>query len=216
MSAGSSPLTRGAPHQLRQGPSRRRIIPAYAGSTGTALSALGTIGDHPRLRGEHGASSTSPAVSAGSSPLTRGAPQISHGPASGHGIIPAYAGSTSALTVRERCKGDHPRLRGEHSCTSARQVNKWGSSPLTRGALVPALLRRRSAGIIPAYAGSTPSASLRCSALWDHPRLRGEHQYADEPPRYRRGSSPLTRGALRACASRLRCYGIIPAYAGST
>ena len=51
--AGSSPHTRGAhrrPHRPRH---RRRIIPAYAGSTcGDSLKCRATA-DHPRIRGEH-------------------------------------------------------------------------------------------------------------------------------------------------------------------
>ena len=71
-----------------------------------------------------------------------------------------------------------------------------GSSPLTRGALVPALLRRRSAGIIPAYAGSTKSLWMTRKWAEDHPRLRGEH------------ARILTEVGMDT--------EIIPAYAGST
>ena len=73
--AGSSPHTRGA---LSLGPAilrRRRIIPAYAGSTSGAFSLrLGGGGSSPHTRGA----------------LAEGVP-VAHFP----GIIPAYAGSTS-------------------------------------------------------------------------------------------------------------------------
>ena len=92
-----------------------------------------------------------------------------------------------------------------------------GSSPHTRGARLSCVVVAESLGIIPAYAGSTDSLSTekfrargssphtrgarpgntnRSPRLWDHPRIRGEHQ---ESPEFR-----------------FRDLGIIPAYAGST
>ena len=141
------------------------------------------------------------------------------------GIIPAYAGSTTGKTrnqiidrgssphtrgaprrtaCRTRCQWDHPRIRGEH-------VAVW------RDLEVPL-------GIIPAYAGSTPTppSGLQPVPL-DHPRIRGEHARAPEPrgehlgiiPAYAgstidvitkmavsRGSSPHTRGAPSSCGSK--------------
>ena len=53
---GSSPHTRGAHgHPSRLG-RRRRIIPAYAGSTATRSTATIFSSDHPRIRGEHASS----------------------------------------------------------------------------------------------------------------------------------------------------------------
>ena len=50
---GSSPHTRGAPPGWRRSPARRRIIPAYAGSTMAAYRLDLMTQDHPRIRGEH-------------------------------------------------------------------------------------------------------------------------------------------------------------------
>ena len=50
---GSSPRMRGALYPLVGGVSRRRIIPAYAGSTDNFVSALRYPRDHPRVCGEH-------------------------------------------------------------------------------------------------------------------------------------------------------------------
>ena len=72
------------------------------------------------------------------------------------------------------------------------------------------------AGIIPAYAGSTPPSSLRIRNMRDHPRIRGEHLDRDVSGSHCEGSSPHTRGApgvLRVAHFSIR---IIPAYAGST
>ena len=154
---GSSPHTRGAPHVHR--PSSHAPW------------------DHPRIRGEHTVAGFALMAVAGSSPHTRGARtragELPQGPrdhprirgehddvreTGGRpgGIIPAYAGSTT------------------HSSTESRQ--SLGSSPHTRGALSNSRIARRrprdhprirgeharvpwqanaTAGIIPAYAGST-------------------------------------------------------------
>ena len=71
-----------------------------------------------------------------------------------------------------------------------------GSSPHTRGARQTPGSSMRNTGIIPAYAGSTPSGARPRSGSRDHPRIRGEH----EPDG--------VGGGLGVW--------IIPAYAGST
>ena len=112
---GSSPLTRGA---LAIEPVNRRharIIPAYAGSTRTRGAAGWSMGDHPRLRGEHSDCITGPYDIRGSSPLTRGAPALRCRTRRCRRIIPAYAGSTRFRDVVPVVLGDHPRLRGEHT-----------------------------------------------------------------------------------------------------
>ena len=50
----------------------------------------------------------------------------------------------------------------------------------------------------------------------DHPRFRGEHPRRWPSPRPRRGSSPLSRGALAGIVPLSPFPGIIPAFAGST
>ena len=151
---------------------------------------------HPRLRGEHGIGRTIRVTGRGSSPLTRGARKVDVAETGGDGLIPAYAGSTQAVD---------------------RRVNVHrGSSPLTRGAPCHARRGRGCQGLIPAYAGSTrwriPGGWLRRA----HPRLRGEHSWAALSWWAARGSSPLTRGALRLRWGGSGFRGLIPAYAGST
>ena len=214
--AGSSPHTRGALGRNRALRRRRRIIPAYAGSTHKGELSLHRERDHPRIRGEH--------------PHTLPAQQT------GRGIIPAYAGSTRRNRCRKTLRTDHPRIRGEHDRILHVDGLTGGSSPHTRGALgsVPNPGSRR--GIIPAYAGSTSVACAGCAAHRDHPRIRGEHgrprqqqdAAAGSSPHTRgarlsglytgdgQGSSPHTRGALSRNCDSPRASGIIPAYAGST
>ena len=192
---GSSPHTRGA-RRCRCGPClRRRIIPAYAGSTPKRY-CLGLLPlDHPRIRGEHVAEIPSKIVKAGSSPHTRGAPQLGGDFADRLRIIPAYAGSTMVVVSSTGRRRDHPRIRGEHESSTSRSRPSPGSSPHTRGAPTPQTPRSESCGIIPAYAGSTWPTCSRTASPRDHPRIRGEHSTAVRRLLCHRGSSPHTRGA---------------------
>ncbi len=70
--------------------------------------------------------------------------------------------------------------------------------------------------IIPAYAGSTRTGSSQPLTLPDHPRLRGEHDQPQDPDPGGEGSSPPTRGARGGTTPGRAAAGIIPAYAGST
>ena len=131
---GSSPHTRGARMGRVHDPRRRRIIPAYAGST-TATAPLARKGrDHPRIRGEHQPTHDTPATTRGSSPHTRGARIGSAAPATSVGIIPAYAGSTTTNAPYHLAGADHPRIRGEHEPNTNDAQSEAGSSPHTRGA----------------------------------------------------------------------------------
>ena len=139
--------------------SEPRIIPAYAGSTFFSASEL--------------------SKASGSSPHTRGAPELSgrlcrhaedhprirgeHGVALGLGerlvgIIPAYAGSTGFLFAFD--------------------ASQRGSSPHTRGA--------------PCSRYAAPFA------LKDHPRIRGEHHSGAERERRSRWIIPAYAGSTRS------------------
>ncbi len=91
---GSSPLTRGALCCGVWRFPRAGLIPAHAGSTRRRFRHLVGGGAHPRSRGEHIKTGWDFLVTAGSSPLTRGA--LADGPAGVliRGLIPAHAGST--------------------------------------------------------------------------------------------------------------------------
>ena len=74
----------------------------------------------------------------------------------------------------------------------------------------------QAVGIIPAYAGSTPSPSSSSPGKADHPRIRGEHDRVRDVRGARAGSSPHTRGARHLPRRPSIVERIIPAYAGST
>ena len=92
---GSSPHTRGAPHDGAGVLIALRIIPAYAGSTGGVVGRGLQVEDHPRIRGEHAGFVVKLTIAGR--------------------IIPAYAGSTTSRPGRDGAETDHPRIRGEHS-----------------------------------------------------------------------------------------------------
>ena len=156
---GSSPHTRGAREYLGWWSNDEGIIPAYAGSTHRVAAWLSRARDHPRIRGEHAVSPSDSATLAGSSPHTRGAPSVSARFCSISRIIPAYAGSTRRTPRRPLCTRDHPRIRGEHALLPLLGSATPGSSPHTRGAPVLRYQKAADSGIIPAYAGSTPTTT---------------------------------------------------------
>ena len=173
-----------------------RIIPAYAGSTGSRWLSVRSSQDHPRVCGEHSLTSTHLGYTRGSSPRMRGARGGCALPLPVDGIIPAYAGSTENENLRRENPRDHPRVCGEHFVGQRFGGIIQGSSPRMRGApliLLPVLLL---VGIIPAYAGSTGIAQLRHARRW--------------------GSSPRMRGAQTDPRRPFDLARIIPAYAGST
>ena len=194
---GDHPRIRGEHRPRLAWPGRDRgIIPAYAGSTYCWEDPTDTDRDHPRIRGEHSTDTPGAFDKAGSSPHTRGA--------------------RVAQIPGKIVKADHPRIRGEHRGALLDRVGPGGSSPHTRGAPPPGLRRRAGRGIIPAYAGSTRSATCRKRYPSDHPRIRGEHRMASRRHVQVSGSSPHTRGALDVPRLDLLRVRIIPAYAGST
>ena len=154
------------------------------------------MADHPRSRGEHSSTRRAIARSVGSSPLSRGA--------------------RGRRIERVRGRADHPRTRGEHAVLAFGREVCWGSSPLSRGARLRGVIVPTCVRIIPALAGSTPSGLQPARMHRDHPRSRGEHGRRASSLRACRGSSPLSRGALRMIGPTVRKPRIIPALAGST
>ena len=154
--------------------------------------------DHPRIRGEH----------EGGHKATKFT----------MGIIPAYAGST--LTQRARTApptGSSPHTRGAPRATGAGQ-RRGRDHPRIRGEhQVVHAQRAEARGIIPAYAGSTMSASLSSTSYpGSSPHTRGAP--VSVPPRARASRDhPRIRGEHGCLVGGLGCLlGIIPAYAGST
>ena len=135
------------------------ITPAYAGTTRAWRTAWLRPRDHPRIRGDHWAVTCTSKEVTGSPPHTRGPHSDIDSIESVSGITPAYAGTTPGANLIERCRGDHPRIRGDHFFCSDNGGILPGSPPHTRG---PHHRERKDVvlqRITPAYAGTTTDAA---------------------------------------------------------
>ena len=71
-------------------------------------------------------------------------------------------------------------------------------------------------GLIPAHAGKTSFVGMVLTAVWAHPRSRGENIWGSPTAGTYKGSSPLTRGKRQGRDVGHRSPGLIPAHAGKT
>ena len=193
------------------------IIPAYAGNTPRHGSSPACRRDHPRVCGEHRWVRRVACRRPGSSPRMRGTPRALIELNEREGIIPAYAGNTSALQSTLERVEDHPRVCGEHAAMGTDSCAIWGSSPRMRGTPHKIPIGDGGYGIIPAYAGNTLFfPDKRKGVNRDHPRVCGEHTAIIHPLTHGRGSSPRMRGTPLTVCHSTPFTGIIPAYAGNT
>ena len=214
--AGSSPHTRGLPHQGTLHGQRRRIIPAHAGFTRADGPAGPGQADHPRTRGVYRASHHDPVGLWGSSPHTRGLPHALRLDHDGPRIIPAHAGFTIPGTTPPSTPADHPRTRGVYGRRRTTARGMSGSSPHTRGLHRGGLRHADDARIIPAHAGFTSGVTARPWRWEDHPRTRGVYPGAGGGHRRRVGIIPAHAGFTSAGACTAVRRRIIPAHAGFT
>ena len=192
--AGSSPHMRGTPSAGMKCWRPPRIIPAYAGNTGTLVTPRCESWDHPRICGEHMPVGWNVAVSSGSSPHMRGTRCTVLLGCRMRGIIPAYAGNTTLTLGNLIARGDHPRICGEHSTPSETPPPPSGSSPHMRGTHRNYEVSVYKHGIIPAYAGNTALRLHLRTGRRDHPRICGEHIRHPLSTLQSSGSSPHMRG----------------------
>ena len=91
---GSSPLTRGKRFSRTASRNIDGLIPAHAGKTCSIIKAKVAAWAHPRSRGENAWPARRGHRGRGSSPLTRGKPELTMEDATALGLIPAHAGKT--------------------------------------------------------------------------------------------------------------------------
>ena len=214
--AGPSPRARGAPLSEQSVTYGAGTIPACAGSTSTPPCTPSPGGDHPRVRGEHEMPECEQVRDAGPSPRARGARGHRQRRGAGAGTIPACAGSTGSGTRSPSSRGDHPRVRGEHSAWVNEEDVWQGPSPRARGAPGDGFFDPRHLGTIPACAGSTGGRGSAGLPYRDHPRVRGEHHVEHLRMWATLGPSPRARGARHRRPGQQDRQGTIPACAGST
>ena len=211
---GSPPRARGKelvddPLGLRLG-----ITPACAGKSPAGQPSPPPSGDHPRVRGEKWREIPVSCPDMGSPPRARGKAVVESGWGLHAGITPACAGKSSIKFWAETGGGDHPRVRGEKRFCPACGTPVAGSPPRARGKVHHHRNGQKRSGITPACAGKSRILHRQPSPLWDHPRVRGEKQYAGAPPQTHAGSPPRARGKEQGGGREESEKGITPACAG--
>ena len=172
---GSSPLTRGKQTLTLLEREALRLIPAHAGKTKSVIMTGVARAAHPRSRGENGGSARPALPSGGSSPLTRGKPDVACVVCNTERLIPAHAGKTARrMTPASRGRA-HPRSRGENGAVNIDGHGGEGSSPLTRGKRPVRVQGRPRRRLIPAHAGKTVAVMAVILSGAAHPRSRGEN-----------------------------------------
>ena len=198
-------------HKLAPG-----LIPAHAGKTVWRTRSGTSCWAHPRSRGENDKRCFRVVHKTGSSPLTRGKPHVVGVLVVHVRLIPAHAGKTHGPPRCLPSRPAHPRSRGENRRPLDLFLFHAGSSPLTRGKLMPKVAPHWAARLIPAHAGKTVSWVETRAVASAHPRSRGENSQAEEKMRPRTGSSPLTRGKHHEGPHDPHQDRLIPAHAGKT
>ena len=152
----------------------------------------------------------------GSPPLARGTVDCTPALGEAVGITPACAGNRPCAACKICLYRDHPRLRGEQLCLTAKYRIEEGSPPLARGTGLSASYVAVSVGITPACAGNSIPMKRICVQVGDHPRLRGEQNGYTQQLRLPRGSPPLARGTVIKLYLMIYAAGITPACAGNS
>ena len=154
-SKGSSPRGRGKLDRAGNRLAIQRLIPAWAGKTGSVARSCGVRRAHPRVGGENCFAISKTGCVPGSSPRGRGKPwELGH-KGSAAGLIPAWAGKTDVAVVARAGDGAHPRVGGENADRRFWRCWSPGSSPRGRGKPRLAIVSAMSDGLIPAWAGKT-------------------------------------------------------------
>ena len=156
LTSGSSPRGRGKPTTPAANPAPSRLIPAWAGKTEVSGAQVFDCQAHPRVGGENLQCLTAVWPRSGSSPRGRGKPLGGRHRQRHRGLIPAWAGKTSAVGRYPRSRAAHPRVGGENRKDRRDGPVSTGSSPRGRGKRRRSQLRPRVPGLIPAWAGKTP------------------------------------------------------------
>ena len=98
-----------------------------------SLPFVCTLRAHPRVGGENEYGFALADKEAGSSPRGRGKPACTRAAPTWGGLIPAWAGKTTAMDVMAGTVTAHPRVGGENFDVTELLVRNSGSSPRGRG-----------------------------------------------------------------------------------
>ena len=131
------------------------ITPACAGKSASADCSISIKSDHPRVCGEKATVSITSPQNRGSPPHMRGKVTVFCCAVGAHGITPAHAGKSLCRQIPSPENGDHPRVCGEKSTSSAARMRPTGSPPRMRGKVHKEVCDKLRLGITPAYAGKS-------------------------------------------------------------
>ncbi len=132
-----------------------RLIPAWAGKTAAVERLTVRVPAHPRVGGENAYEAVERRRGSGSSPRGRGKPQSILTGRLWPGLIPAWAGKTSAVLRNNWRSRAHPRVGGENILNATKDDWREGSSPRGRGKPPGDRADRPRGRLIPAWAGKT-------------------------------------------------------------
>ena len=207
---------RGTPSHHSSAAFSSGLIPTYAGNTVAVKEEAAPARAHPHVCGEHPLSSILRIQVPGSSPRMRGTRFQRFRRLVLRGLIPTYAGNTHVRVARRADDRAHPHVCGEHNPWNNGTGRTMGSSPRMRG--TPSLIASRLSilGLIPTYAGNTPSARRLSAMSRAHPHVCGEHLRSFARTFSPSGSSPRMRGTHDGFSQDVPQPWLIPTYAGNT
>ena len=215
--------TRGSPPRVREPLSyllrpyhKAGITPACAGTTSQRRYRDWGQRDHPRVCGNHSSIRPTSSTTIGSPPRVREPLSIIRLTLPQQRITPACAGTTRQGRPRQRSRGDHPRVCGNHFCATTLSDRPIGSPPRVREPPCMDHLLTGLAGITPACAGTTPPPWWPARTPRDHPRVCGNHNVLNFRDFLRIGSPPRVREPLLDIPEAPRSWRITPACAGTT
>ena len=235
--AGPPPRARGELGSPRRVCVRIGTTPACAGRTSSCSSSTRVRRDHPRVRGENNAASTTVTYPTGPPPRARGEHRfelveqqipVDHPRVRGENVFlrnsggrtpgppPRARGETSLGAPCEVGSGDHPRVRGENIGVPRTRVAQLGPPPRARGEHLDGHPVVVSAGTTPACAGRTARSPPGRSADRDHPRVRGENCVPPGGVVLDPGPPPRARGEHGQRGPAAHPVGTTPACAGRT
>ena len=192
---------------------------------------------HPRVGGENAIRAETVDGLRGSSPRGRGKLRGSCPAPLSRGLIPAWAGKTSSISIIPSLPRAHPRVGGENMVVMRAFPSCQGSSPRGRGKPPPPARTSQAQAAHPRVGGeniaeghtdvtnegSSPRGRGKPSAqrTWvtfrmAHPRVGGENASPKSASDKIRGSSPRGRGKLGVPLVVVWCGRLIPAWAGKT
>ena len=195
--------------------SRHRFIPAGAGNSRGGWSDPRADPVHPRRCGEQSRNTIRLTTEGGSSPQVRGTDGATHPGRHQLRFIPAGAGNSSGLHVRQRGESVHPRRCGEQRAGYRPYGGGYGSSPQVRGTVHSTRRCSSTRRFIPAGAGNSTGSGCDSRAITVHPRRCGEQWSARVMAGMSPGSSPQVRGTDSQTLADAVDARFIPAGAGN-